>query len=149
MTMEESTKREILRLRRQGATYPEISNLVGYGLKSIQKVIGENAPELAKMKIPRISLDRKRTIARAYYEEALTEKEVKAKYGIGGFTLNKIRLQFREEYGGKKRNGAKTRFTDEQIAEIRADYEQGKKPRYLYETYGITRSALRRYGIMK
>lgn len=147
--MEETTKREILRLRRQGATYPEISNLVGYGLKSIQKVIGENAPELAKMKIPRISLDRKRTIARAYYEEGLTEKEVKAKYGIGGFTLNKIRLQFREEYGGKKRNGAKTRFTDEQIAEIRADYEQGKKPRYLYETYGITRSALRRYGIMK
>ena len=147
--MEEATKREILRLRRQGATYPEISNLVGYGLKSIQKVIGENAPELAKMKIPRLSLDRKRTIARAYYEEALTEKEVKAKYGIGGFTLNKIRLQFREEYGGKKRNGAKTRFTDEQIAEIRADYEQGKNPRYLYETYGITRSALRRYGIMK
>lgn len=147
--MEEATKREILRLRRQGATYPEISNLVGYGLKSIQKVIGENAPELAKMKIPRISLDRKKAIARAYYEEGLTEKEVKAKYGIGGYTLNKIRLQFREEYGGKKRNGAKTRFTDEQIAEIRADYEQGKKPRYLYETYGITRSALRRYGIMK
>ena len=147
--MEEAIKREILRLRRQGATYPEISNLVGYGLKSIQKVIGENAPEFAKMKIPRISLDRKKAIARAYYEEALTEKEVKAKYGIGGYTLNKIRVQFREEYGGKKRNGAKTRFTDEQIAEIRADYEQGKKPRCLYETYGITRSALRRYGIMK
>lgn len=149
MTMEEATKREILRLRRQGATYPEISNLVGYGLKSIQKVIGENAPELAKMKIPRLSLDRKRTIARAYYEEALTEKEVKAKYGIGGFTLNKIRVQFREEYGGKKRNGAKTRFTDEQIAEIRADYESGMPVRKLYEKWLITRTQLRRYGIIQ
>ena len=123
MTMEEATKREIIRLRRQGATYPEISNLVGYGLKSIQKVIGENAPELAKMKIPRLSLDRKRTIARAYYEEALTEKEVKAKYGIGGYTLNKIRLQFREEYGIPVRK--------------------------LYEKWLITRTQLRRYGIIQ
>lgn len=149
MTMEEATKREILRLRRQGATYPEISNLVGYGLKSIQKIIGENAPELAKMRVPRIPIDRRKRIAEDYYVNGLSQKEVQAKYGIGANAMNIIRLQFREQYGGKKKRAVKTNFTDEQIAEIRAEYENGKSVRWLYENYAITRSALRKYGIMK
>lgn len=149
MTMEEATKREILRLRRQGATYPEISNLVGYGLKSIQKIIGENAPELAKMRVLRIPIDRRKRIAEDYYVNGLSQKEVQAKYGIGANAMNIIRLQFREQYGGKKKRAVKTNFTDEQIAEIRAEYENGKSVRWLYENYAITRSALRKYGIMK
>ena len=147
MTMEETTKREILRLRRGGATYPEISNLVGYGLKSIQKVIGENAPELAKMSIPRISIEKKRAVARDYYGNGLTAKECMAKHGIGARAMNIIRLQFREEYGGKKALGGRRTFSDEMIAEIRAEYEQGATCRELYEKHGINRSQLRRYGI--
>lgn len=149
MTMEETTKREILRLRRGGATYQEIGNLVGYGLKSIQKVIGENAPELAKMSIPRISMEKRRAVARDYYANGLTADECMAKYGIGAKAMNIIRLQFREQYGGKKKRAVKTNFTDEQIAEIRVHFEQGKSVRWLYENYAITRSALRKYGIMK
>ncbi len=147
--MEEATKREILRLRRGGATYPEISNLVGYGLKSIQKVIGESAPELAKMSIPRISIEKRRAVARDYYGNGLTANECMAKHGIGGRAMNIIRLQFREEYGGKKALGGRRNFSDEMIAEIRAEYENGVSVRKLYENYGITRSALRRYGITK
>lgn len=147
--MEEAIKREILRLRRQGATYQEIGNLVGYGLKSIQKIIGENAPELAKMRVPRIPIDRRKRIAEDYYVNGLSQKEVQAKYGIGAKAMNIIRLQFREQYGGKKKRAVKTNFTDEQIAEIRAEYENGKSVRWLYENYAITRSALRKYGIMK
>ncbi len=148
--MEETTKREILRLRRGGATYQEIGNLVGYGLKSIQKVIGENAPELAKMSIPRISIEKRRAVAKAYYADGLTAEECMAKYGIGARAMNIIRLQFREEYGGKKAmGGVRRNFSDEMIAEIRAEYEQGCSVRKLYENYGITRSALRRYGITK
>lgn len=147
--MEEATKREILRLRRGGATYPEISNLVGYGLKSIQKVIGENAPELAKIRVPRIPLDRRKRIAEDYYANGLSQKEVQAKYGIGAKEMNIIRLQFREQYGGKKKRAVKTNFTDEQIAEIRAEYESNSSVRKLYEKWAITRSQLRRYGIIQ
>lgn len=147
--MEETTKREILRLRRQGATYQEIGNLVGYGLKSIQKVIGETDPELAKMRVPRIPLDRRKRIAEDYYANGLSQKEVQAKYGIGAKAMNIIRLQFREQYGGKKKRAVKTNFTDEQIAEIRAEYESGVSVRSLYEKHAITRSQLRRYGIIQ
>lgn len=147
--MEEATKREILRLRRQGATYQEIGNLVGYGLKSIQKVIGEIAPELAKMRLPRIPLDRRKRIAEDYYANCLSQKEVQAKYGIGAKAMNIIRLQFREQYGGKKKSAVKTNFTDEQIAEIRAEYEKHGSVRKLYEKWAITRSQLRRYGIIQ
>lgn len=113
MTMEEATKREILRLRRQGATYQEIGNLVGYGLKSIQKIIGENAPELAKMSMPKVSIEKRRAVAKSYYADGFTAKECMAKYGIGGRAMNSIRLQFREQYGGKKKRAVKTNFTDE------------------------------------
>lgn len=147
--MEEATKREILRLRRQGATYQEIGNLVGYGLKSIQKVIGEIAPELAKMRLPRIPLDRRKRIAEDYYANGLSQKEVQAKYGIGAKAMNIIRLQFREQYGGKKKRAVKTNFTGEQIAEIRAEYESNGSVRKLYEKWAITRSQLRRYGIIQ
>ena len=145
--MEEATKREIIRLRKQGSTYPEISNLVGYGLKSIQKVIGENAPHLAKMKVPRISIDKKRAIARDYYG-GMTCEEVHAKHGVGYVSINRIAKEFRAEYGGKKPRGRRDGFTDEQIAKIRADYKSGLSIRELYDKWAITGEQLFLYGII-
>ena len=147
--MEETTKREIIRLRKGGATYPEISNLVGYGLKSIQKVIGENAPELAEMRIPRISVERKNAIARDYYG-GLTIKEIQAKHKVGHRTIAQIAKDYRAEYGGKKPRGRRENFTDEQIAEIRADYESGNYSiRKLYDKWAVTGEQLFLYGIIK
>ncbi len=145
--MEEATKREIIRLRKQGSTYPEISNLVGYGLKSIQKVIGENAPHLAKMKVPRISIDKKRAIARDYYG-GMTCEEVHAKHGVGYVSINQIAKEFRAEYGGKKPRGRREVFTDEQIAEIRMEYKSGLSIRELYDKWAITGEQLFLYGII-
>ena len=145
--MEETTKREIIRLRKGGATYPEISNLVGYGLKSIQKVIGENAPELSEMRIPRISVEKRRSVARDYYG-GLTIEEIREKYKVGYGSINKIAKDFRAEYGGKKPRGRRENFTDEQIAEIRADYESGLTRRELYDKWAITGEQLFLYGII-
>lgn len=146
--MEETTKREIIRLRKGGATYPEISNLVGYGLKSIQKVIGENAPALAKMKIPRISLEKKKLIARDYYG-GLTCEEIRKKHKVGWGAVQNIAKEFRQEYGGEKARGRRDNFTDEQIAEIRADYESGLTRRELYNKWAITGEQLFLYGIIQ
>ena len=146
--MDEATKREIIKLRRQGNTYPQIANLVGYGLKSIQKVIGENAPELAKMQIPKISADKRRAVARDYYG-GMTIEEVHQKHGVGYVNINRIAKEFREEYGGKKPRGYKSDFTDEQLAEIRADYEKGLTVRNLYDKWSITGEQLFLYGIIK
>lgn len=145
--MEEMTKREIIRLRKGGATYPEISNLVGYGLKSIQKVIGENAPELAEMRIPRISVEKRRAVARDYYG-GLTIEEIHEKYKVGYGSINKIAKEFRVEYGGKKPRGRRENFTDEQIAKIRADYESGLTRRELYDKWAVTGEQLFLYGII-
>ena len=145
--MEEATKREIIRLRKQGSTYPEISNLVGYGLKSIQKVIGENAPELAEMRIPRISVEKRKAVARDYYG-GLTIKEIQAKHKVGHRTIAQIAKDYRAEYGGKKPRGRRENFTDEQIAEIRADYESGLTRRELYDKWAITGEQLFLYGII-
>lgn len=147
--MDEATKREIIKLRRQGNTYPQIANLVGYGLKSIQKVIGENAPELAKMQIPKISADKRRAIARSYYG-GMTIEEVHQKHGVGYVSINRIAKEFRAEYGGKKPRGYKSDFTDEQLAEIRADYEERNfTTRQLYDKWCITGEQLFLYGIIK
>ena len=146
--MDEATKREIIKLRRQGNTYPQISNLVGYGLKSIQKVIAENAPQLAKMRVPRISADKRRAIARSYYS-GMTAEEVHEKYGVGYVSINRIAKEFRAEYGGKKPRGRREDFTDEQIAEIRADYEERNlTTRQLYDKWCITGEQLFLYGII-
>lgn len=146
--MDEATKREIIKLRRQGNTYPQIANLVGYGLKSIQKVIGENAPELAKMQIPKISADKRRAVARDYYG-GMTIEEVHQKHGVGYVSIARIAKEFRAEYGGKKPRGYKSDFTDEQLAEIRADYEKGLTVRNLYDKWAITGEQLFLYGIIK
>lgn len=145
--MDETTKREIIRLRRQGSTYPEISNLVGYGLKSIQKVIGENAPELGKMRVPKISAEKRRAVARAYYG-GLTIEEIHEKFGVGYGSISQIAKEYRAEYGGKKPRGRRENFTDEQIAEIRADYESGLTRRELYDKWAITGEQLFLYGII-
>lgn len=146
--MDEATKREIIKLRRQGNTYPQISNLVGYGLKSIQKVIGENAPELAKMQIPKISADKRRAIARSYYG-GLTIEEVHQKHGVGYVSIARIAKEFRAEYGGKKPRGYKSDFTDEQLAQIKADIENGLSLRGAYDKWCITGEQLFLYGIIK
>lgn len=146
--MDEATKREIIKLRRQGNTYPQIANLVGYGLKSIQKVIGENAPELAKMQVPKISSDKRRALARDYYG-GMTIEEVHQKHGVGYVSIARIAKEFRAEYGGKKPRGYKSDFTDEQLAEIRADYESGLTVRNLYDKWAITGEQLFLYGIIK
>ena len=145
--MEEATKREIIRLRKQGSTYAEISNLVGYGLKSIQKVIGENAPELAEMRIPRISVEKKNAVARDYYG-GLTIAEIREKHKVGYHAIAKIAKEYRAEYGGKKPRGRRENFTDEQIAEIRADYESGLTRRELYDKWAVTGEQLFLYGII-
>jgi transposase len=146
--MDEATKREIIKLRIQGNTYPQISNLVGYGLKSIQKVIGENAPELAEMRVPRISIDKKRAIARDYYG-GMTCEEVHAKHGVGYVSINQIAKEFRAEYGGKKPRGRRDGFTDEQIAQIKAEIEGGLSLRGAYNKWCITGEQLFLYGIIK
>lgn len=147
--MEETTKREILRLRRQGATYPEIGNIVGYSIKSIQKVIGEKAPELAKMSLPRVPIEVRRAVAKDYYLNGLTANECMVKHEIGARAMNAVRVQFRDEYGGKKATGRRQKFTEELVEEIRDAYANGETVRGLYEMYGVTRSALRRFGITK
>ena len=147
--MDEATKREIIKLRRQGNTYPQIANLVGYGLKSIQKVIGENAPELARINVPYISAEKRRAVARDYYANAMTIEEVHQKHGVGYVSIAKIAKEFREEYGGKKTRGYKADFTEEQIAEIRADYESGMTVRALYNKWCVTGEQLFLYGIIK
>ncbi len=146
--MDEATKREIIKLRRQGNTYPQISNLVGYGLKSIQKVIGENAPELAEMRVPRISAERKKSVARAYYG-GMTREEIHKKYGVGRHAIEKIAREFRAEYGGEKPRGRRENFTDEQIAEIKADIDGGLSLRGAYDKWAITGEQLFIYGIIK
>jgi transposase-like protein len=146
--MDEATKQEIIQLRRSGSTYPEISNLVGYGLKSIQKVIGENAPELAKMRFPKITIEKKKAVARDYYINGLTMKEVVEKHGISVVALQKIREQFSEQYGGKKRTAVRITFTDKQLDEIRKDYGNGMSIRQLYEKWAITGEQLFLYGII-
>lgn len=147
--MDEMTKQEIVTLRRHGSTYPEIGNIVGYSIKTIQKVIGEKAPELAKMSLPRVPIEVRRAVAKDYYLNGLTADECMEKHKIGGRIMNTIRVQFREEYGGKKATGRRQKFTDELVEEIRSEYANGATVRSLYERYGITRSALRRYGITK
>lgn len=146
--MEEQTKRQIVKLRRGGATYNEISNLVGYGLKSIQKVMKECAPELVKMPTVRVSAEKKRAIARDYYENGLTTREVVAKYGLSERTLQNIRNEFCEEFGGKKRTAVRSKFTDEMIAEIKADIDNGLSVRGAYEKWSITGEQLFLYGII-
>lgn len=146
--MDEATKREIIKLRKQGYTYPQIGNFVGYGLKSIQKVIGENAPELAKMKVPRMSVEKRRSVARDYYG-GLTCDEIREKHKIGWYSVQKIAKEFRVEYGGKKPRGRRNDFTDEQIAEIRADYEERNlTTRQLYNKWCVTGEQLFLYGII-
>jgi transposase len=146
--MDEATKREIIKLRKQGYTYPQIGNFVGYGLKSIQKVIGENAPDLAKMKVPRLSAEKRRSVARDYYG-GLTCDEIREKHKIGWYSVQQIAKEFRAEYGGQKPRGRRNDFTDEQIAEIRADYERGLTRRELYDKWAVTGEQLFLYGIIK
>lgn len=145
--MDEATKQEIVNLRRHGSTYPEIGNIVGYSIKSIQKVIGEKAPELAKMSLPRVPIEVRRAVAKDYYLNGLTATECMAKHEIGARAMNAVRVQFRDEYGGKKATGRRQKFTDELVEEIREAYANGATVRSLYERYGVTRSALRRFGI--
>ena len=118
-------------------------------MKSIQKVIGENAPELAKMRVTYISADKRRAVARDYYG-GMTIEEVRQKHGVGYVSIAKIAKEFRAEYGGKKTRGYKSDFTDEQLAEIRADYEERNlTTRQLYDKWCITGEQLFLYGIIK
>lgn len=147
--MDEETKQEIVQLRRHGATYSEIENLVGYGIKTIQTVMGEKAPELARMPVPRVPMEKRRAIARDYYANGLTAQECMEKHGIGARAMNVVRLQFRDEYGGKKAAGRRQNFTADLVELVRAEYDGGTSVRSLYEKYGITRTDLRKFGITK
>lgn len=145
--MNNEQKQEIIMLRRFGNTYPEIEIITGYSIAAIQRVIKRNAPELSEMAIPKIPKDRRREIARAYYEDGLTAKETMKQYGCCKKVIQQIREEFGDYYGKRKLRGSRTTFSDEMLGKIREEYANGATPRELYNKYCINRSQLRLYGI--
>ena len=126
-----------------------IASITNLTIRTIRYIIREGRengaiPFEARM-YRKLTEAQKEEIAKDYYVNGLTEKQICEKYKMSGGTSFQWVRKYGEKFGQKKR-GVKSGFSEKEKSEILTERQKGASFRELYVKYGATKKQIEEWS---